>query len=52
MAALNGLAKTLDHLFILQATLACLNCLARADFNFPVALFAYLLWRAYSQIQR
>lgn len=52
MAAFKPLIKTLDSLFLTQATVACFNCLGRADFNFPIALFAYLIWRAYVQIQR
>mmetsp|Transcript_18800 Transcript_18800/g.34091 ORF Transcript_18800/g.34091 Transcript_18800/m.34091 type:complete len:139 (-) Transcript_18800:513-929(-) len=52
MAAFKPLIKALDQLFLTQASLACFNCLGRADFNFPVALFAYLIWRTYSQIQR
>jgi hypothetical protein len=52
MAPFKSLIKALDQLFLLQAGIACFNCLGRADFNFPVALFAYLIWRTYSQIQR
>ena len=40
----NQIALWIPKLFLASAGIAALNCYARADYNLPLFVFAYLVW--------